>query len=280
MSRAPRKSRTLIRIPVEFQGISEDAVIRGKGHTLDLNINGCRIESHTTVPRGGYVRLRLAIPKAPNPVIIGMARVRWVQSGAFGVEFIQRSAEDVPYISQVTSESGRQKQFFTQAIEHRPGKAPCTVLVVEDDADVLHLCARTLEDVGCKVLKASGSSEALQACAAYMGPIHLLLIDLILRPPVFQLLSGKEQFPRVHGRELIDHILRIRKKCHVVFMSGHDDSALKSLGIEVGGTLCLQKPFSREDLLMAINQAMAAPPMSWRDSRHDRPVRRAANSRW
>ncbi len=259
MHRAPRKSRTLIRIQVEFQGISEDASIKGKGYTLDLNINGCRIESASSVPRGSYVRLRLAIPKAPHPVLIGMARVRWVQAGSFGVEFIQRSAEDLPYISQATSESNR--HVAAQALQPKAGKAPCTVLVVEDDPDVLHLCARTLEDVGCKVLKASGSSEALQVCTTHGGAIHLLLVDLVLRPPVLQLMSGHEPYPRVHGCDLIEHILGIRKKCHVVFMSGHDEAALRTLGIEVGGALCLQKPFSREDLLMAINQAMAGPPM-------------------
>lgn len=259
MHRAPRRSRTLIRIQAEFQGISEDASIKGKGYTLDLNINGCRIESSTPVPRGSYVRLKLAIPEAPHPVQIGMARVRWVQTGSFGVEFIQRSAEDLPYISRATAESNR--QVSAQALQPKSGKAPCTVLVVEDDPDVLHLCARTLEDVDCKVLKASGSSEALQICTTHGGAIHLLLVDLVLRPPVLQLMSGHGQYPRVHGCDLIKHILRIRKKCHVVFMSGHDETALRALGIEVGGALCLHKPFSREDLLMAINQAMAGPPM-------------------
>lgn len=276
MHRAPRKSRTLIRIQVEFQGISEDVTIKGKGYTLDLNINGCRIESATSVPRGSYVRLRLAIPKAPHPVLIGMARVRWVQAGSFGVEFIQRSAEDLPYISQATSESTR--HVAAQALQPKSGKAPCTVLVVEDDPDVLHLCARTLEDVGCKVLKASGSSEALQVCTTHGGTIHLLLVDLVLRPPVLQLMSGHEQHPRVHGCDLIEHILRIRKKCHVVFMSGHDEAALRTLGIEVGGALCLQKPFSREDLLMAINQAMAGPPMVSKVL-YSGTVKRAVNAR-
>ncbi|HEY6085690.1 MAG TPA: PilZ domain-containing protein [Nitrospira sp.] len=279
MSGAPRRSRTLVRIPVEFQGISDDAAIKGKGHTLDLNINGCRIESHTPVPRGSYVRLRLAIPKAPQPIVIGMARVRWVQSGAFGVEFIQRSAADVPYISQLTAENAESKERVADVLQSKIRKAPCTVLIVEDDPDVLHLCARTLEEIGCKVLKASGSSEALQACSTYLAPIHLLLIDLILRPPVFQLQSGKEQYPRVHGRELIDHILRIRKKCHVVFMSGHDDSALRALGIEVGGSLCLQKPFSREDLLMAIEQALAAAPLVSESTPNPKPARKAGNAR-
>jgi CheY-like chemotaxis protein len=264
MSRAPRKSRTLVRIPVEFQGIADEQAIRGKGHTLDLNVNGCRVESATAVPRGGYLCLRLAIPKAPKPVVIGMARVRWVQAGAFGVEFIQRSADDLPYINLVTIEADERKESVAR-IAHQSGKAPCTVLIVEDDPDVLHLCAHTLEQVGCKVLKASGSSEALEVCTAYLGPIHLLLIDLILRPPVFQLQTGRERYPRVHGHELVDHILRVRKKCHTLFMSGHDDRALQTLGIEVGGMLCLQKPFSREDLLTAVNQAMAAPVLVWQE---------------
>ena len=275
MSRAPRKSRTLIRIPVEFFGLSGDQPTKGQGHTLDLNVNGCRIESQTAVPRGGYLRLRLIIPKAPSPVVIGMARVRWVQAGAFGVEFIQRSAEDLPYLSQVTIEDRRD----SVAAIRPSGKGPCTVLIVEDDPDILYLCARTLEEVGCKVLKASGSSEALQACSAFLGPIHLLLIDLILRPPVFQLQTGKERYPRVHGHELVDHVLRIRKKCHAIFMSGHDDQALKSLGVEVGGALCLQKPFSREDLLAAVTQAMAAAPLVWQSAPETAQARRLSNWR-
>ncbi|BCA55903.1 hypothetical protein W02_30430 [Nitrospira sp. KM1] len=278
MKPSPRKSRTLVRIPVEFESIADDTELKGKGYTLDLNMNGCRVESHTIVPRGSYLRLRLTIPKVPAPVLIGMARVRWVQAHSFGVEFIQRSADDIPVINRVTAESTEQKESVGRAIQQRAGTANCTVLVVEDDEDVRHLCARTLEEIGCKVIKAAGSTEALQASAAYMGPIHLLLIDLILRPPVLQLQSGGERYPRVHGHELVNHILRIRKKCHVVFMSGHDDSALKTLGIDVGEALCLQKPFSREDLLVAINQAMAASPCEYRESRPDKP-KKAANSR-
>ncbi|HEU4686165.1 MAG TPA: PilZ domain-containing protein [Nitrospira sp.] len=277
MSRAPRKSRTLVRIPVEFQGIADEQAIKGKGHTLDLNVNGCRVESSTTVPRGGYLRLRLAIPKAPRPVVIGMARVRWVQTGAFGVEFIQRAAEDLPYISQVTVGEEQDKAVVCRSML-RDGKNPCTVLIVEDDPDVLHLCARTLEEMGCKILKAAGSSEALEACRTYLGPIHLLLIDLILRPPVFQVQTGRERYSRVHGHELVNHILRIRKKCQVLFMSGHDEGALRTLGIEVGGTLCLQKPFSREELLSAVNQAMTAPPSVWQESQR-RPSPRIANAK-
>lgn len=280
MKGTPRKSRTLVRIPVEFQGISDDGHIKGKGHTLDLNVNGCRIESPTVVPRGCYLRLRLTIPNSPKLVVIGMARVRWVQAKSFGVEFIQRAAEDLPFITQITSETGEPgpQHSVLHSIKKHAGKGPCTVLVVEDDPDILHLCATTLEDAGFKVLKASGSVEGLQMVTAYLGPIQLMLVDLVLRPPVFQLQDGNDRHPRVHGHEFVSHALKRRKKCHLVFMSGHDEAALRALGIEIGGFLCLQKPFSREDLLVAIERALVSQPVTAEDL-PQKMFKKAANDR-
>ncbi len=278
MSRSPRKSRTLVRIPIEFEGLADDAHIKGKGNTLDLNLNGCRVESHAAVPRGSYVRLRLKIPGSASPVKVDMARVRWVQGGTFGVEFIQRSAEDVPVISQVMAETCEHHGSVVQSIQQRLGGRMGTVLVVEDDPDLLHLCAKTLGDIGFKVLKASGSVEALQINMAHRAPIHLMLVDLILRPPVFQLQDGKERHPRVHGHEFIERVLQLRKTCHVVYMSGHDEQALNALGIRIGDALCLQKPFSREDLLGAIDMVLASPPLTT-DRLPRKPLKKAANDR-
>jgi len=278
MSRATRKSRTLVRMQVEFDGLSEDAHIKGKGRTLDLNVNGCRVESHTVVPRGSYLRLRLHIPGSARIVTINMARVRWVQGGSFGVEFIHRSAEDVPLIDQVTADTREHRGSVVQSIQQRIGRGPCTVLVVEDDPDVLHLCTRTLEAVGFKVLKAPGSVEALQINAAHRGSIHVMLVDLILRPPVFQLQDGKDRHPRVHGHAFVERALHLRRHCHVVYMSGHDEQALTALGIRIGDALCLQKPFSREDLLVAIDRALASPPLTV-EHLSKKPLKKAANNR-
>jgi CheY-like chemotaxis protein len=190
-----------------------------------------------------------------------------------------RSAADLTFINGVTAEGDDQEQTVVQSIQHRTGKAPYTVLIIEDDPDLQYVCARTLEGIGCKVLKASGSSEALKVCSAYVGPIHLLLVDLILRPTVFQLQGDGTQHPRVHGTELVDHLLRIIKKSHVVFMTGHNDSALQAIGIDIRGGLCLHKPFSREDLLTAVDRAMAIPPLVWKEPHHEKPARKTGNAR-
>jgi len=61
-------------------------------------------------------------------------------------------------------------------------------------------------------------------------------------------------------------------------MSGHDEAALRALGIEIGGFLCLQKPFSREDLLVAIERALVSQPVTAEDL-PQKMFKKAANDR-
>ena len=76
------------------------------------------------------------------------------------------------------------------------------ILVVEDDPSVRLICTRSLHRAGYDVLEAAGSSEAMALYATTTEPIDLLLIDLFLPPPDFQLNSSATQFPRVNGHQL------------------------------------------------------------------------------
>lgn len=77
-----------------------------------------------------------------------------------------------------------------------------TILLVDDEPSITMLCKTVLQQAGFSVLDADGSSEALKICTQHEGPIDLLLTDLILPPPDFQLASSSNQFPHVHGHEL------------------------------------------------------------------------------
>jgi len=68
-----------------------------------------------------------------------------------------------------------------------PRSASPTILVVDDELSVTKLCKTILQQTGFTVLDADGSSEALKICTQHKGPIDLLLTDLILPPPGFQL---------------------------------------------------------------------------------------------
>ena len=144
--------------------------------------------------------------------------------------------------------------------------APCsaspTILVVDDELSVTKLCKRILQQAGFSVLDADGSSEALKICTQHEGPIDLLLTDLILPPPGFQLASSTNQFPHVHGHELAIRALRMRKDLRIILMSGNIDNDLAGYGIRGGDLPFLPKPFDHQFLLALVQQTLHAPPPS------------------
>ena len=59
-----------------------------------------------------------------------------------------------------------------------------TILVVDDDPTTLLLASKPLQDYGYTVLTAPGSAEALRLYAEHPTPIHLVVTDIFLPPPV------------------------------------------------------------------------------------------------
>jgi DNA-binding NtrC family response regulator len=140
--------------------------------------------------------------------------------------------------------------------------APPTILLVDDEPSISMLCKTILQQAGFSVLNADGSSEALKICTQHEGPIDLLLTDLILPPPDFQLASSSNQFPHVHGHELAMRALRIRKDLRIILMSGNIDQDLAGYGIRRGSLPFLCKPFEIQALVTLVRQVLNAPPPS------------------
>ena len=137
-----------------------------------------------------------------------------------------------------------------------------TILVVDDEPTITKLCKAILQQAGFSVLDADGSSEALKICTQHEGSIDLLLTDLILPPPGFQLASSSNQFPHVHGYELAVRALHIRKDLRVILMSGNIDQDLAGYGIRRGTLPFLPKPFEHQALVALVQQTLHAPPPS------------------
>jgi len=139
-----------------------------------------------------------------------------------------------------------------------PRSTPPTILVVDDEPAITKLCKATLQQAGFSVLEADGSSDALKICAQHEGTIDLLLTDLILPPPGFQLASSSNQFPHVHGHELATRALSMRKDLRVILMSGNIDKDLAGYGIRRGNLPFLPKPFEPPTLLTLVQQTLQA----------------------
>jgi CheY-like chemotaxis protein len=137
-----------------------------------------------------------------------------------------------------------------------------TILVVDDDPSTMLICVKKLRAEGFTVLQAEGSSEALKILATYQEPIDLLLTDLMLPPPGLQLTSTQNPYPRVHGHDIIQRALAMKKTFRVILMSSlsyHERKAYQTVADHVP---FLQKPFSVETLTQLVHEVLASAPFS------------------
>ena len=135
-----------------------------------------------------------------------------------------------------------------------------TILVVDDDSSMVALCRMLLEQDGYPVLTAEGSREALKLCAKHHGPINLLLTDLFLPPPDFEMASNKNEFPHVNGHVLAAKAADIRKGLRIVLMSAASKGELEKHAIHYGVLPFVQKPIKKEVLLQIVRDTLQHPP--------------------
>ena len=113
-------------------------------------------------------------------------------------------------------------------------RTPQTILLVEDEEDVLAVAAQILERKRYFVLKAATGEEALALAEDFEGPIHLLITDLIL--------------PDTNGRTVADVVTRIRPGVRVLYISGYEERTVAQHGVLGADAAFLQKPFRVMDL--------------------------------
>jgi len=135
-----------------------------------------------------------------------------------------------------------------------------TILVVDDDPAIVTQSGNILKLAGFTVLQATGSSDALKLSKAHQGTIDLLVTDLVMPPPDFQLNSGDNEFPHVHGHDLAIRMLKMRKGLHIVLMSANIEKEVAGYGIRRGILPILQKPFQPQTLLDLVHQVLQSSP--------------------
>ncbi len=135
-----------------------------------------------------------------------------------------------------------------------------TILIVDDDPSTLLLASKPLQGHGYTVLRAPGSAEALRLYAEHPTPIQLVVTDIFLPPPGFQLSVEKNPYPRVNGLELVDRLLERKREIRIILMSSTPGADLQSRGLIREVLPFLKKPFTSEALLTLIRETLAGPP--------------------
>ena len=141
-----------------------------------------------------------------------------------------------------------------------------TILIVDDDPSMRLICVKTLRAEGFNVLEAEGSSESLKILATHTEPIDLLVTDLMLPPPDLEFASTKNPYPRVHGHEIIQRTLAMKKTLRVILMSSLSETDRKAYRLATDHVPFLQKPFSVETLMQLVHEVLAAAPLSYDES--------------
>jgi DNA-binding NtrC family response regulator len=132
-----------------------------------------------------------------------------------------------------------------RALEAPRGRGE-TVLIVEDEASILRLGKAMLERAGYRVLVASEAEEAMQIAETHADPIHLLMTDVVM--------------PRMNGRELANRMKERHPELRVLFMSGYTANVIAHHGVLDRDVSFVQKPFSRQDLGVAVRKAIDGRP--------------------
>jgi CheY-like chemotaxis protein len=121
-----------------------------------------------------------------------------------------------------------------QSIGHR-GK---TILVVDDEPDLLKLLKEILQDDGYSVISANGPAEGLLFVKSCKEKIDLLLTDVMM--------------PEMDGFELSEHVKKIVPDIKVMFISGYTAEIIGKQKNLVEGLNFIRKPFSCDGLCSAV----------------------------
>ncbi|MBU0676040.1 MAG: response regulator [Proteobacteria bacterium] len=131
-----------------------------------------------------------------------------------------------------------------KSVEQKPLSGTETVLIAEDEEQILGLVKKMLKGFGYQVLTASTPSEACRIAETHAQPIHLLLTDVVM--------------PTMNGLELHEKIKEIRPEIKTLFMSGY---ASNLIAINLAkGNMFIPKPFTKETLAEKIREILNAVP--------------------
>lgn len=124
------------------------------------------------------------------------------------------------------------------------GPAAATVLVVEDETEVLELVHEILQAERYAVLEAADDEEARALAERHGGPIDLLVVDVVL--------------PAWQTEERVTRIVASRPGARVLYLSGYFDDAEGIDELRRKG-LVLQKPFTVSAFAAAVREVLATP---------------------
>ena len=128
-------------------------------------------------------------------------------------------------------------------VDHlKPRSVTETILVVDDEEALREVTRRILTRNGYTVVTASSGAEAIDIAASGVGPIDLLITDVIM--------------PAMQGPTVANEVRKLRPGIRVLFMSGHAQPVLEAEAVLGTEFLLLEKPFDQAMLLENVRKVL------------------------
>jgi two-component system, cell cycle sensor histidine kinase and response regulator CckA len=120
-----------------------------------------------------------------------------------------------------------------------------SILVVDDMPTVRRMAHRLLTEWGFRVFEAESGEEAIEVLETARAGIQLVLVDVIL--------------PLADGVQLTQRIQERWPGQRTLYMSAHPAEVLAQHGLTELSVPFLAKPFTRDELLTKVSEALARP---------------------
>ena len=115
-----------------------------------------------------------------------------------------------------------------------------TILIVDDERDILETGAEILESMGYKVLSARGGKDAVRLFQANHSGIDMVILDIVM--------------PDMNGNVVFEKIREKNPHVKILISSGYTSDSKASEIMKKGANGFIQKPFTAEDLSQKIAQ--------------------------
>jgi len=123
-----------------------------------------------------------------------------------------------------------------------PLKGTETVLVVEDEEQLLDLAKSSLELYGYNVFTAKSPGDAIVLCERSSQKFDLLITDVVM--------------PGMNGKELKERLETLKPEMKVIYMSGYTADVVAHRGILDASVNFLQKPFTPLALARKVREVL------------------------
>lgn len=213
--------------------------VPGEFVMLAVSDNGCGMDKETSAKIFEPFFTTKALDKGTG---LGLATVYGIvkQNGGF-INVYSEPGKGTAFHIYLSRHAGEAARVQQQTAEIPRGRGE-TILVVEDEAAILKLTRKLLEELGYAVLTADRPGAAIQLAKDHADKIHLLITDVVL--------------PDLNGKELAARLRDLHPDLQCLFMSGYTANVIAHHGVLDEGIHFIHKPVSRKDLAFKVREAL------------------------